>query len=115
MRPEARRTLAQIRTLTRLEAWIRCAKAELASTPDDELLAEFVRANKCSMQSEKNYSPPKHQRLLHATSTTPDNAPSQHRAMANFLRPTMGYYESRFGGYRHVQMRISVHRDRPFR
>ena len=43
IRAEARNTLTQIRTLTRLEAWIRCAKAELASTPGDLLLAEFIR------------------------------------------------------------------------
>ncbi len=45
MRQEARDTLATIKTLSRLEAWIRCAKAELASTPRDELLAEFIRVN----------------------------------------------------------------------
>ena len=45
MRKEARNTLAAIKTLSRLEAWIRCAKAELASTPEDELLAEFIRVN----------------------------------------------------------------------
>ncbi|MBL0163479.1 MAG: hypothetical protein IPP82_07495 [Xanthomonadales bacterium] len=45
MRQEARNTLAAIKTLSRLEAWIRCAKAELASTPQDELLAEFIRVN----------------------------------------------------------------------
>jgi hypothetical protein len=45
MRQEARDTLTAIKTLTRLEAWIRCAKAELASTPQDELLAEFIRVN----------------------------------------------------------------------
>lgn len=53
MRPEARQTLAQIRSLTRLEAWIRCAKAELASTPEDELLAEFVRATEKMLQDER--------------------------------------------------------------
>lgn len=45
MRKEARETLAAIKTLTRLEVWIRCAKAELASTPHDKLLAEFIRVN----------------------------------------------------------------------
>ena len=45
MRQEARDTLATIKTLSRLEAWIRCAKAELASSPKDELLAEFIRVN----------------------------------------------------------------------
>ena len=45
MRQEARNTLAAIKTLSRLEAWIRCAKVELASTPQDELLAEFIRVN----------------------------------------------------------------------
>ena len=45
MRQEARDTLIAIKTLSRLEAWIRCAKAELASSPKDELLAEFIRVN----------------------------------------------------------------------
>lgn len=45
MRQEARDTLTAIKTLSRLEAWIRCAKAELASSPKDELLAEFIRMN----------------------------------------------------------------------
>lgn len=45
MRQEARDTLKAIKTLSRLEAWIRCAKAELASSPQDELLAEFIRVN----------------------------------------------------------------------
>ena len=54
MRPEAHKTLAQIRTLTRLEAWIRCAKAELASTPDDELLAEFIRATEQMLDAERD-------------------------------------------------------------
>lgn len=53
MRPEARQTLAQIRSLTRLEAWIRCAKAELASTPHDELLAEFIRVNESMLIAER--------------------------------------------------------------
>ena len=53
MRPEARQTLAQIRSLTRLEAWIRCAKAELASTPEDELLAEFIRVNERMVNEER--------------------------------------------------------------
>lgn len=53
MRQEARKTLAQIRTLARLEAWIRCAKAELASTPDDELLAEFIRVNERMLAEER--------------------------------------------------------------
>lgn len=53
MRPEARQTLAQIRSLTRLEAWIRCAKAEIASSPDDELLAEFIRVNERMLSVER--------------------------------------------------------------
>jgi len=53
MRTEARQTLAQIRTLTRLEAWIRCAKAELASTPDVDLLAEFIRVNERMLNAER--------------------------------------------------------------
>ena len=51
--PEARQTLAKIRSLTRLEAWIRCAKAELASTPQDELLAEFIRATEKMANDER--------------------------------------------------------------
>lgn len=53
MRKEARDTLIAIKTLTRLEAWIRCAKAELASTPQDELLAEFIRVNERLLQEER--------------------------------------------------------------
>ena len=53
MRAEARNTLTQIRTLTRLEAWIRCAKAELASTPGDLLLAEFIRVNERLLADER--------------------------------------------------------------
>ena len=53
MRAEARQTLTQIRTLARLEAWIRCAKAELASTPDDDLLAEFIRVNERLLVEER--------------------------------------------------------------
>lgn len=53
IRAEARNTLNLIRTLTRLEAWIRCAKAELASTPDDSLLAEFIRVNERLLKEER--------------------------------------------------------------
>ncbi len=53
MRKEARETLAAIKTLTRLEAWIRCAKAELASSPKDELLAEFIRVNERLLVEER--------------------------------------------------------------
>lgn len=53
MRPEARKTLTQIRRLTRLEAWIRCAQAELASTPEDEALAEFIRFNEKRLAEER--------------------------------------------------------------
>ena len=53
MRPEARQTLAQIRSLTRLEAWIRCAKAELASSPEDDLLAEVIRVNERMLNEER--------------------------------------------------------------
>ena len=53
MRTEARCILSQIRTLTRLEAWIRCAKAELASAPNDELLAEFIRINEQLLAEER--------------------------------------------------------------
>ncbi len=53
MRKEARETLSAIKTLTRLEAWIRCAKTELASTPHDELLAEFIRVNERLLVEER--------------------------------------------------------------
>lgn len=53
MRKEARDTLAAIKSLTRLEAWIRCARAELASTPEDELLAEFIRVNERLLSEER--------------------------------------------------------------
>lgn len=53
MRPQARETLAAIKSLTRLEAWIRCARAELASSPSDELLAEFIRINERLLAEER--------------------------------------------------------------
>lgn len=53
MRKEARDTLTAIKSLTRLEAWIRCAKAELASTPHDDLLAEFIRVNERLLNEER--------------------------------------------------------------
>jgi hypothetical protein len=53
MRPEAHQTLLKIRRLTRLEAWIRCARAELASTPDDETLAEFIRVSEKRLVEER--------------------------------------------------------------
>ena len=45
MRREAVTTLAKIHNVARLEAWIRCAKAELGSSPYDELLSEFIAMN----------------------------------------------------------------------
>lgn len=54
MGKEARDTLATMKTLNRLDAWIRCARAELASTPGDELLAEFIRVNEHLLQIERN-------------------------------------------------------------
>ena len=53
MRQEARETLNQIRRLTRLEAMIRCARAELASIPNDERLAEFIRSNEKLLRTER--------------------------------------------------------------
>ena len=53
MRQEARDTLAAIKTLSRLEAWIRCARAELASSPEDQLLAEFIRVNERLLVAER--------------------------------------------------------------
>lgn len=53
MRQEARETLNQIRRLSRLEALIRCARAELASIPSDERLAEFIRTNEKLLRTER--------------------------------------------------------------
>lgn len=53
MRFEAFAVLSEIRRLARLEAWIRCAKAELASCPKDELLAEFIRVNEVLLAEER--------------------------------------------------------------
>lgn len=53
MRQEARDTINQIRRLTRLEALIRCARAELASIPSDERLAEFIRTNEKLLKAER--------------------------------------------------------------
>lgn len=54
VRPEAIATLSTIRNLARIEAWIRCAKAELASSPYDQLLAEFIRVNEDILTEERN-------------------------------------------------------------
>jgi ribosomal 50S subunit-associated protein YjgA (DUF615 family) len=53
MRQEARETLNQIRRLSRLESLIRCARAELASIPSDERLAEFIRTNEKLLKTER--------------------------------------------------------------
>lgn len=53
MRPEALKTLDQIKRLARLESWIRCAKAELASTPQDRFLSEFIRVNEKILRDER--------------------------------------------------------------
>lgn len=53
MRQEAIETLNQIRRLTRLEALIRCARAELASIPSDERLADFIRTNETLLKAER--------------------------------------------------------------
>lgn len=54
MRPEARRTVSHFHSVVRLEQWIRCARAELASCPDNELLREFIRLNEQLLAEERN-------------------------------------------------------------
>lgn len=53
MRREALTLLTKIHSLARLEEWIRCAKAELASGPFDELLAEFILVNEKLLVDER--------------------------------------------------------------
>ncbi|MGA9333734.1 MAG: hypothetical protein WBV39_05590 [Rudaea sp.] len=53
MRREALNLLTKIQNMARLEEWIRCAKAELASGPHDELLAEFIRVNEKLLAEER--------------------------------------------------------------
>lgn len=53
MQAAARQTLADIRTLQRLEAYVRCARAELASNPQDDLLREFIRINETLIHEER--------------------------------------------------------------
>lgn len=42
MKPHERRILEDLATIAKLETWLRCARAELASDPDNPLLGEFV-------------------------------------------------------------------------
>jgi hypothetical protein len=49
----ARQTLTDIRTIQRLESYVRCARAELASNPHDELLCEFIRINEGLIREER--------------------------------------------------------------
>lgn len=53
MQAAARKTLADIRTIQRLETYVRCARAELASNPGDELLREFIRLNEALIREER--------------------------------------------------------------
>lgn len=53
MQAAARQTLADIRTIQRLESYVRCARAELASNPQDELLREFIRLNEMLIREER--------------------------------------------------------------
>jgi hypothetical protein len=53
MRYEARQTLAHIRSVQRLEDYVRCARAELASNPRNEFLREFIRLNEQLIENEK--------------------------------------------------------------
>lgn len=53
MQPAARQTLADIRTIQRLECYVRCARAELASNPGDDLLREFIRINETLIREER--------------------------------------------------------------
>ena len=41
------------RTIQRLESYVRCARAELASNPHDELLREFIRINETLIREER--------------------------------------------------------------
>jgi hypothetical protein len=53
MQAAARQTLTDIRTIQRLECYVRCARAELASNPDDDLLREFIRLNESLIRDER--------------------------------------------------------------
>lgn len=53
MQAAARQTLADICTIQRLESYVRCARAELASNPQDELLREFIRLNEMLIREER--------------------------------------------------------------
>lgn len=53
MNTAARQTLTDIRTIQRLESYVRCARAELASNPRDELLREFIRINEALIREER--------------------------------------------------------------
>lgn len=53
MQAAARQTLIDIRTIQRLECYVRCARAELASNPGDDLLREFIRLNESLIRDER--------------------------------------------------------------
>ncbi|MCQ4165096.1 hypothetical protein [Tahibacter harae] len=57
MQAAARKTLADIRTIQRLETYVRCARAELASNPGDDLLREFIRINETLIREERRRLP----------------------------------------------------------
>lgn len=57
MHAAARKTLADIRTIQRLETYVRCARAELASNPGDDLLREFIRINETLIREERQRLP----------------------------------------------------------
>lgn len=54
---EARDNLSAFRTLTRLDAWIRCAITDHAGTPHAATLAEFIRDNESLLDQEREKLP----------------------------------------------------------
>ena len=53
MHAQAREALAEIRQIQRLESYVCCARAELASDPGNELLREFIRLNEALARKER--------------------------------------------------------------
>jgi hypothetical protein len=53
MKPEARKTLANLHTLSRCENYLLCARAELASDPGNDRLRAFVVLIDAMVEKEK--------------------------------------------------------------
>lgn len=53
MQAQARDTLAEIGVIQRLETYVCCARAELASDPGNDLLREFIRLNEALARKER--------------------------------------------------------------